>query len=463
MLEAASITGTVLAPVAVASALEASLVDVEAACELLADEHPYLRRLETEAWPDGSLQSRYGFTHAIYQSAAAARVSPSLERRWRRRIGECLELTHRVAPTSIAAELAMHFDRAQLPAKAITYYVMAGERALQRSGGADALRNLERADQLVEHIAPGAERDAAELQVLRHLAPALFVTRMLSAPHLRTKFQRAIDLASRVGAGPNLAGALLVSLYSQIMQGELRDADPSAVAVLDVARRIGDPMITAHAEVALSIIAMLRGRLPEARGRLDTVLSSYDRERYRPAIGKRESVADAYVVAYGMSVFVAWLLGCPDAAMVHARAGIEAAESIQDPFSTAGLLLNMSIVHMWRGEAAVALTVGKRALDIGRAFDFEIMKGRAEIVIWWVSTSLGELTASADEIERACPICARGLGSKRRWSCYRTSKSVSRLDTVHRRSRRSSAASRSRTRSASAYPNLSCFGFVARS
>jgi len=413
VLEAASITGTVLAPVAVASALEAPLVDVEAACELLADEHPYLRRLETEMCPDGSRQSRYVFTHAIYQGAAAARVSPSLERHWRRRIGECLEATYCMAPISIAAELAMHFDRAQLPVKAIAYYVMAGERALQRSSGADALHNLERANELVEQLPQGAERDAADLQVLRHLAPALFVTRMLSAPRLRATFQRAIDLAARVGAAPNLAGALLVSLYSGIMQGELRDADSSALAVLQVADRIGDPMILAHAQVALSIIAMLRGRLDEARGRLGAVLSSYDPQIYRPAIGKRESVADPYVVAYGMSVFVAWLLGCPDAAMAHARAGIAAAESIQDPFSTAGLLLNMSIVHMWRGEAAVALGVAKRALDIGMAFDFGLMTGRAHIVIQWASTRLGELPASAEDIERA-------LSELRSWSRIET-------------------------------------------
>lgn len=394
VLEAASIAGATFASAAVAAALEVPLADVDAACELLADEHPYLRRLEAEAWPDGSLPSRYGFTHAIYQHAAAARVSPGAERQWRRRVAECLEAGHRAAPASIAAELAMHFDRAQLPAKALAYYVMAGERSIRRSGAADALRNLQRAQELVERLPEGIERDAAELGLLQHLGPTLMLTK--ASPTLAT-YQRASELASRLGAGPDLARALVGMLYSRTAHGDLREVGASAAPVLDVVQRTGDPALTGHVELTLATAASLRGRLDEAKNWADAIRSSFDAQSRRP-VAWSDYLPDPCLVAYGVSSIVVWLLGFPDAALVHARAGLVAAESIQDPVSIVLLLWNMTMVHMWRGEAALVREIAERGLAIARRFDFELVRCRAEIVIPWASARLGDLPESPDAL-----------------------------------------------------------------
>ena len=73
VLEAASVAGAVFATPAVARALDVPVPDVDAACELLANELPYLRHVDTETWRDGTLAPRFGFSHALYQQAALAR------------------------------------------------------------------------------------------------------------------------------------------------------------------------------------------------------------------------------------------------------------------------------------------------------------------------------------------------------------------------------------------------------
>jgi len=397
VLEAASIAGAVFAPVVVAAALEAPLAGVDEACELLADEHPYLRRLETEAWPDGSLQARYGFTHAIYQHAAAVRVSSTVERQWQRRIGECLEAGHRTAPAVIAAELAMHFDRAQLPAKASAYYVMAGERSMQRSGSEAALRNFERGRELALHAPEGAEREGAELRVLQHLAPVLYMAKALTTPELLATFQRTIELASRLGAESDLARALIVSLYARLTHGDLREIDASSAPVLDAVQRAGDPVLIETVDNALVSVAMIRGRLDEANHRLDAVYASLAARSYRPALGKGGYLPDPYASACISSALITWLRGCPDAAMAHARAALAVGESIQDSYLMAPSLSAVSIVHMWRGETAAALDSAKRGLAIARRLEFKVLEYRAEIIVLWAAARSGDLPASSDQ------------------------------------------------------------------
>ena len=65
VLEAASVAGLEFAVAAVAHALEASVDDVETWCEALADHGRFLRFAGTEVWPDGTLQPRYSFVHAL--------------------------------------------------------------------------------------------------------------------------------------------------------------------------------------------------------------------------------------------------------------------------------------------------------------------------------------------------------------------------------------------------------------
>ena len=86
ILEAASLIGLRFAAGAVGCALERPADDVDSTCERLSREGGFLRFVTTEAWPDGSIQSRYRFAHALYRDAALARVPSATRRVWQRRL-----------------------------------------------------------------------------------------------------------------------------------------------------------------------------------------------------------------------------------------------------------------------------------------------------------------------------------------------------------------------------------------
>jgi predicted ATPase len=87
------------------------------------------------------------------------RTVPARRQRWHRSIAEHLERTCADRIADVAHVLAMHFDLAQLPARAVHYYMAAGQLTARRFASADALVSYERALELLPRV-PSRSRAA---------------------------------------------------------------------------------------------------------------------------------------------------------------------------------------------------------------------------------------------------------------------------------------------------------------
>ncbi len=165
IVEVASVAGMTFPAGVVAHALEADPLEVDAACESLANERRFLRYVGTETWPDGTIQSRYAFRHALFQHAALARTMATAVRGRHRKIAERLEAGYAGKEDEVAGELAVHFAQGQAPAKAALYHALAGERSTRLCGYKEAAAHNEHALELLDAVPEGHERDALELRV----------------------------------------------------------------------------------------------------------------------------------------------------------------------------------------------------------------------------------------------------------------------------------------------------------
>src|SRR5207244_7961546 len=121
---------------------------IDSSCDALANERKLVEYVGTEPWPDGTIQSRYAFGHSLFQHAALTRSTSAAVRARHRKIGERLEAGYAQRVDEVAAELAVHFDRGQMPAKAARYYLAAGDRAGQQ-GLKESCAHYERVRALV--------------------------------------------------------------------------------------------------------------------------------------------------------------------------------------------------------------------------------------------------------------------------------------------------------------------------
>jgi predicted negative regulator of RcsB-dependent stress response len=414
VLEAASVAGLEFAIAAVAHALEMSVDDVETCCEALADQERFLRFAGTEAWPDGTLQARYSFVHALYREAANARSSSATIRGWHRRIGERLEAGHGNATEAIASELAAHFDAGQNVARAIHHYNIAGLRAEQRLGGVEARRHFERARELLIRLPESRERDAIEMNLLRRLGRAMVAANVLENTQLVAVFTRAAELAKQLGADA-IQGAALVGLQqARMLRGALREIDDHAAEVRQLATRIDDPQIAAWGTLMAAAAALHRGRIVEARRQL--------RENAVALDGRNRRVApsDGPSFPYGPLLFsnlalAEWLAGYPDAALVSALESVSIAESLEDPFTLCLGLAAAAAVQMWRRDPRASLDFARRGMHVATEAGSGLGIARTVSLYYLAAVEVGEVSAvdSLAEIEKALTLHAPSSGAGR--------------------------------------------------
>lgn len=130
----------------------------------------------------GGASARYAFNHALIREAAYETLLRSRRRELHALTAEVLE--HRFPQTaSEAPELvAHHWSEAGQPERAVASWVLAGQRAGERSEYREAIGHLQRALQLVPQLAGEADRRRRELELLLELAPALIVTQGAAPP-----------------------------------------------------------------------------------------------------------------------------------------------------------------------------------------------------------------------------------------------------------------------------------------
>jgi DNA-binding winged helix-turn-helix (wHTH) protein len=363
ILEAGSQVGAQFAAGSVGHALELSADEVDSVCESLANERRFLRFVRAEPWPDGTIQSHYEFVHALYRDAAVARVPSATRRIWHLRVAEGLEVVHAGSADAIAAELAIHFEEAQVIAKAVRYYCAAGERAMRRFGREEAQAHYVRARALVSRLPASDEAARAELVVLKHIGPAIIALQGFQDPLLEQTFTRAAELARNLGDDRGLLAALLGLQRWHFLRGELAKIERHEGEVAEVLSRLSDPTAAAEA-TALSFSARLfRGQLATARGPLDEACQVLDDAWRDPA---RAVTAPVVGYAAGHMVVLSWLRGAPDEAIARSSKMLARAESLRNPFHLSTALTITALAHKWRGEPEKAFELGRRALQVAR-------------------------------------------------------------------------------------------------
>jgi DNA-binding winged helix-turn-helix (wHTH) protein len=390
VIEAASLVGLQFTSGIVACALELPPDEVDSVCETLAKEWRLLRFVTSESLPDGTIQLCYAFVHALYRDAVLRRIPSATNRIWHRKIAEGLEATYGESSEAIAAELAIHFDEAHDAKKAIRYHCVAGERAMRRSGRADALAHFNRARALVAKLPVSDETDRIELAVLKYVGPAVMATHGFQDPLLQQTCARTAELARRLGNDRILLAALLGLQRCHFLRGELRNIELYESEVAKIVSRLGDPVLAAEATVLSASARLFRGQLAAARGPLlvaSQVLDGARRDTDRLANAPVVGVSGGYVVV------LAWLDGALDEAITLAREMGARAEALRDPFQQTVALTMTALVHMWRREPDRTFAAAQQALGLARDAGALVWQGRAMSLYHWAATTLDPRSA----------------------------------------------------------------------
>lgn len=260
MLEAASLFGNEFRPRTLADALEQDVNSVAAICETLVAGQHWLASFGIERRPDGILEARYGFRHALYRDALIRRLGALTRARLHHRIATSLEQDRSRGVLVSATELASHYELGHDAPAAVRFGLEAIDNALRHFAPGEALELANRALALIPRCAENPQRDAQELAL--HAMRGVANAQLLGVSALETKhaFERAYTLLASLPGHP-LRGIVLQGLgLVLLMRGEYDATRTLGQTLADKAKLFDDRILSLCACNLLGQTCALQGQ-----------------------------------------------------------------------------------------------------------------------------------------------------------------------------------------------------------
>ncbi len=232
--------------------------------------------------------SRYRFRHSLFQQYVYGRLDAIERAQLHQTTGEALLRLYEAANLelmSIAAELAYHFDAAQVVARAVYYHQLAGEHALRLSAQAEAINHYRRSLALLATLPETAGTIRQKIDGQLALGAALLAIQGYASPEVKAVYDRAYSLCGRISAAPEMVTSLfwLTSYYA--VSGNLIQAAAVSQQMLAVAEQetISD-MRQMQAHVLAGLPLFFMGCNEEALAHFQLASSLYDPARHQPMV-----------------------------------------------------------------------------------------------------------------------------------------------------------------------------------
>jgi DNA-binding winged helix-turn-helix (wHTH) protein/tetratricopeptide (TPR) repeat protein len=242
---------------------DAEIDSVERICEALSARRLFIRGAGMGELTEGTMAGFYQFHHALYRQAVYRGLSDVARSKVHRSIGERLATLSGPSTMAMAAELALHFEKAHDYERAIEYLMLAARNAERRFALRDSVDVLQHALALVPRL-PMDRRTPLEIQLLEAIGDAHYVLGAMVESAL------AYETESALAARSGLIAAQVTAQSCFARPLGLLDPDRAIAVLQDAAKasvRLDDPVMQARIELLAAGTRILydRWRAEDAR------------------------------------------------------------------------------------------------------------------------------------------------------------------------------------------------------
>ncbi|MDH3282703.1 MAG: hypothetical protein OEQ18_16480, partial [Gammaproteobacteria bacterium] len=347
-----------------------------------------------------SPESVFVFRHALVRDAAYNSILLAKRRELHAQAALLLESTYPSPVESQPELIAQHYDEAQTPEKAVKYWHLAGERAVERAANLEAVRHLRSALKCIPSLPEGRGRDELELRLLTLLSPAQLVTRSRAATDIATTLGRARDLAEQLDDPERLVPVTLGMWLIRMTRGEIDAAQKLTQELFQQAERTADNGFILQAHHAAWTIPMYTGNFEEVLRHVDSGVALYDRGRH----GNHAFLYlghDPLTCALALRSVALWMLGFVDQALDCVARAVDTALESNHPPTLVHALSYEGYLHFLREEPKDVAVVAKRLSSI--AVEQELTPGviAAECLVGWAMARKGEADEGVERLRRS--------------------------------------------------------------
>jgi class 3 adenylate cyclase/predicted ATPase len=350
----------------------------------------------------------YLFKHALTQEVAYQSLLLKRRREIHEKIGAAIEQLYAERLEEFFEVLGYHFEKAGVSDKAVRYFHLAGQRAVQLSANEEAIGYFSRALELLQSLPGSRERDEQELALQLALCAPLRNARGWAVPEVGRACARALELARQVGETPQTVAAL-GSLHAYHMtRGDHRIALELAEQFLHLAQP-DDPIQMMRAHRAMGMSLFYAGEFDQARIHLEQVMELYESQEHR-SLAFLQGL-DFGVIPLALDAWDLWISGYPDQGLKRIQEMMALARELDLPFPLAHACGCSATFHWLRREPERVQQYAKEHLPRSIEGGFQLLKAAAIIELGWAQARQGE-------VENGIARMGQGLDAWRSRSMY---------------------------------------------
>lgn len=280
-LQYASVDGTEFLSTIVAALLNVDEVDLEERLANLQKTHRLIETIGEEDLPDGSLATRYRFSHALYQNFLYSDLVAKRRVMLHRQAGELLLKHYGKRAAHLAGQLAIHFEQGRDFERAIKYLIQAGDNATKLYANAEAADYYTRAIVLVDKLPEATQRETLATLYEKRGSVNFALSRFASSIDDCTKmleYQQAL-------ASPEKEAVALNSMSMGLFFAHrLEELEVRATEAVAAAKRAGNEELRAQTMSLMSLKHLCYGELEEAKPLLEELIGLARRLDFKPGL-----------------------------------------------------------------------------------------------------------------------------------------------------------------------------------
>ncbi len=343
----------------------------------------------------------YSFKHALVQDTAYSTMLRARRQQLHAAIALVLEKRFPDVVNTTPEVIAQQFERAGQNARAVDYYMRAGDRDLHRFAMKEAVTHYSSALRLVEAMPELAERDGIELGVRLGFGLAQLIAIGPSAPEAAAHYRRALALSRALpGRGRERFLASWGLWFNAGTGGRAAEAAELSDELLSIARELDnrDFLLEAyHAKVPTLLRNADFVGVNEAAQEVERL---YDRERHRDH-AYYFGGHDARMCARAFHSIGLWAVGFPDQAHRMALLSIEDARDLGHAFTLAHALQRGALTMVLLNDVESCRVISDELYPLAERNNFPWQLMDAKFLRGWLVAQSGDLERGIKEMLQA--------------------------------------------------------------
>ena len=388
-LQYASVEGEEFQSAVLAHLLGVDEVELEERLARLDTVHRLINVVAEEELPDGTLTTRYRFTHALYQDALYTEVVSQRRVRLHRQIGQRLLAHYQDQDKLIAASLAVHFERGRDFVRAVDYLIQAADNATDAYANVEAEGLYSRAANLVDRLDTLVQAKRKLVILEKRGATKLALSRFAEAVD---DFTQVVDLARTINDEASEFAGLRSLTQALFFSHRLDETAERAGQALAVAERSDSAAWQADVMHLVGNKPLCYGELKDAKQSLDRAIELARSAEHRSALA--HALTWRAALHYWQSDYTA-----ADEMLVEA---VQLNADLRDGFQLLAALFFQGLVRGNQGRISESLAVLNEALAMAQ---------RNGDSFWWprLPNCIGWIYRELQDFERAAEYDKQGL------------------------------------------------------